>query len=171
MTVQQHIGGAVLKREQQFKSNYAWACVAVLHCEQVKAPEVPPEAHLPPAEAHLLSGQWDPMQVIWFIQLWNKKVLLEKLVDWIDQGGVWVSRTNWSTACNPRLPPVQCCQKSRYPPTQYNRISTLDILMPMTTCYLLSTSIISYHLVIIENCFIIKWKRKYWDERAGVCWC
>ena len=84
-----------------------------------------------------------------------------KLVDWIDQGGVWVSRTKWSTACNPRLPPVQCCQKSRYPPTQYNRISTLDILMPMTTCYLLSTSIISYHLVIIENCFIIKWKRKY----------
>jgi len=67
------------------------------------------------------------------------------------------------TACNPRLPLVEYVAKNQdiqHTPTQYNRISTLDILMPMKTCYLLSTSIISYHLVIIENCFIIKWKRK-----------
>ena len=183
MTVQQHVGGAVLKREQQCKNALPALPRCIVRASQSPwSPSWSPSSTTEPQSRPLLlvkvvqprqkdkewlqRNQRSDLPVLSTIHsALESKIILEHLVDKFCLDRQDVGWSSWTKPGRWPRPRWLRCQKSRYPHTQYNRISTLDILMPMTTCYLLS-SMISYNLVIIENCFIIKWKREFWEERG-----
>ena len=92
-------------------------------------------------------------------------------MDCIGQGKEVVSSELNGAAWKPRLAQVNVAKNQDIHNNNNNTIQSYFYFRYINAndnlLYLLSTaSIISYHLVIIENCFIFKWKRrKFWEKR------